>query len=117
MKQGQVVVSPAPGLLWTTTARRLRQATTMRRLWDEVRPRPRTRYVVCCSPRPLPDRYDTCSALKYPEPTEKPIAWNRLTIGSMLCVRATHLETTKSLITVVDRSGRSATLRIITWND
>ena len=68
-------------------------------------------------PRPAPNRYDTCSALDYPEPTEKPIAWNRLTIGSMLCVRATDVETTKSLITVVDRSGRSATLRIITWND
>jgi hypothetical protein len=55
--------------------------------------------------------------LDYPEPTGKPIAWNRLTIGSMLCVRTTYLETTKSLITVVDRSGRSTTLEIITWND
>jgi len=64
-----------------------------------------------------PERYDTCSALNYPEPTDQPIAWNRLTIGSMLCVRATHVETTKSLITVVNRSGRSATLEIITWND
>jgi hypothetical protein len=64
-----------------------------------------------------PERYDTCSALDYPEPTGKPIAWNRLTIGSMLCVRTTYLATTKSLITVVDRSGRSTTLEIITWND
>jgi hypothetical protein len=64
-----------------------------------------------------PERYDTCSALNYPEPTDQPIAWNRLTIGSMLCVRATHVETTKSLITVVNRSGRSATLEIVTWND
>jgi hypothetical protein len=68
-------------------------------------------------PGPSPDRYDTCSALEYPKPPEDPIGWNRLTIGSMLCVRATYLETTKSLITVVDRSGRSATLQIITWND
>lgn len=68
-------------------------------------------------PQPAPERYDTCSALDYPEPTDKSIAWNRLTIGSMLCVRTTYVETTKSLITVVDRSGRSATLQIITWND
>jgi hypothetical protein len=68
-------------------------------------------------PGPSPERYDTCSALDYPETTDNPIAWNRLTIGSMLCVRTTYLETTKSLITVVDRSGRSATLQIITWND
>jgi hypothetical protein len=40
-----------------------------------------------------------------------------LTVGSKLCVRTTSLETTKSLITVVDRTGRSATLQIITWND
>jgi hypothetical protein len=64
-----------------------------------------------------PERYDSCSALTYPEPTDKPIPWNQLTIGSTLCVRTTELETTKSLITVVDRSGRSATLQIITWND
>jgi hypothetical protein len=64
-----------------------------------------------------PERYDTCSALDYPEPTDKPIPWNRLTIGSTLCVRTTELDTTKSLITVVDRSGRSATLQIITWKD
>jgi hypothetical protein len=61
--------------------------------------------------------YKACSALDYPGGTGKPIAWNRLTIGSMLCVRTTHVETTKSLITVVERSGRSATLKIITWND
>jgi hypothetical protein len=60
--------------------------------------------------------YEACSALDYPEATG-PIAWNRLTIGSMLCVRTTYVETTKSLITVVERSGRSATLKIITWND
>jgi len=64
-----------------------------------------------------PERYDTCSALHYPEPPGKPIAWNQLTIGSILCVRAPLYESTTSLITVVDRSGRSATLKIITWND
>ena len=67
--------------------------------------------------QPAPERYDTCSALDYPEPTGKPIPWNQLTVGSMLCVRTTSLETTKSLITVVDRTGRSATLQITTWND
>jgi hypothetical protein len=40
-----------------------------------------------------------------------------MTIGSMLCVRSTELGTTTSMITVVDRSGRSATLQIITWKD
>ena len=68
-------------------------------------------------PRLSPERYDTCSTLDYPETTNKPIAWNRLTIGSMLCVRTTNSETTKSLITVVERSERSATLQILTWND
>jgi hypothetical protein len=61
--------------------------------------------------------YGTCSALTYPEPTDTPIAWNRLTVGSELCVNTSYSETTKSLITVVGRSGRSATLKIITWND
>jgi hypothetical protein len=67
--------------------------------------------------QPAPERYDTCSALNYPEATGKPIPWNRLTVGSMLCVRTTSSKTTTSLITVVDRTGRSATLRITTWND
>ena len=64
-----------------------------------------------------PETYDTCSRLNYPAPTGKPIPWNRLTVGSMLCVRTSYLETTTSLITVVDRSGRSVTLQIVTWND
>jgi hypothetical protein len=64
-----------------------------------------------------PETYDTCSGLNYPEPTGKQIPWNRLTVGSMLCVRTSYLETTTSLITVVDRSGRSVTLQIVTWND
>ena len=46
--------------------------------------------------QPAPERFDTCSALDYPEPTGKPIPWNRLTVGSMLCVRTTSLETTMS---------------------
>ena len=67
--------------------------------------------------QPASEHYDTCSALDYPPKAGKPITWNRLTVGSMLCVRTTSLETTTSLITVVNRTGRSATLRIITWND
>jgi hypothetical protein len=55
--------------------------------------------------------------LDYPARKNKAIAWSRLTIGSMLCVQTAYAETTKSLITVVDRSGRSATLKITTWND
>jgi hypothetical protein len=74
-----------------------------------------TRYVAL--DQQAPERYDSCSTLNYPEPTGKPIPWNRLTAGSMLCVSTSYLETTKSLITVVDRSGRSATLKITTWND
>jgi hypothetical protein len=76
---------------------------------------PGTSYVAL--PRLSPERYDTCSALDYPEATGKPIPWNRLTVGSMLCVKTTSLETTTSLITVIDRTGRSAALRITTWND
>ena len=118
MKQGQVVVKPGARVALdndgTSFAPSDDHASLVGTKSGLVLERG-TSYVAL--PRPFPDRYDTCSALKYPEPTEKPIAWNRLTIGSMLCVRATDLETTKSLITVVDRSGRSATLRIITWND
>jgi hypothetical protein len=118
MKQGQVVVKPGArvaldeegtsftpsgnhaSLVGTESGLRLEDGTSYVRL-----------------DQPAPERYDTCSALHYPEPTDKPIPWNRLTIGSTLCVRTTELDTTKSLITVVDRSGRSATLQIITWND
>ena len=118
MKQGQVVVKPGTrvaldeegtsftpsgdhaSLVGTKSGLRLEDGTSYVRLDQRA-----------------PERYDTCSALNYPEPTDKPIPWNRLTIGSTLCVRTTELDTTKSLITVVDRSGRSATLQIITWND
>jgi hypothetical protein len=118
MKQGQVVVKPGTrvaldgegssftpsgdhaSLVGTESGLRLERGTSYVRLDQRA-----------------PERYDTCSALNYPEPTDKPIPWNRLTIGSTLCVRTTDLETTKSLITVVDRSGRSATLQIVTWND
>jgi hypothetical protein len=118
MKQGQVVVKPGARVALdndgTSFAPHDDHASLVGTKAGLVLERG-TSYVAL--PRPSPDRYDTCSVLDYPEPTEKPIAWNRLTIGSMLCVRATHLETTKSLITVVDRSGSSATLQIITWND
>jgi hypothetical protein len=118
MKQGQLVVQPGTrvaldeegtsfrpsgdhaSLVGTESGLRLEDGTSYVRL-----------------DQPAPERYDTCSALNYPEPTNKPIPWNRLTIGSTLCIRTTELETTKSFITVVDRSGRSATLQIITWND
>jgi hypothetical protein len=118
MKQGRVVVKPGARIALDNDGRSFAPSDDHASLVGTksglVLERG-TSYVAL--PRPSPDRYDTCSALKYPEPTEKPIAWNRLTIGSMLCVRATYLETTKSLITVVDRSDRSATLQIITWND
>ena len=118
MKQGQLVVKPGTrvaldeegtsftpsgdhaSLVGTESGLRLERGTSYVRLDQRA-----------------PERYDTCSALNYPEPMDKPIPWNRLTIGSTLCVRTTELETTKSLITVIDRSGRSATLQIITWND
>jgi hypothetical protein len=118
MKQGEVVVEPGAKVALdnegTSFAPRDDHASLVGTKSGLV-PERGTSYVAL--PRPSPDRYDTCSALDYPEQTGKPIAWNRLTIGSMLCVKATYLETTKSLITVVDRSGRSATLQIITWND
>ena len=118
MKQGQVVVKPGTrvaldeegtsftpsgdhaSLVGTESGIRFQDGTSYVRLDQRA-----------------PEHYDTCSALNYPEPTDKPIPWNQLTIGSTLCVRTTELATTTSLITVVDRSGRSATLQIITWND
>jgi hypothetical protein len=66
---------------------------------------------------PAPERYDTCSALNYPEETGKTIPWNELTVGSMQCLRTASSDTTTSLIKVVDRTGSSATLEITTWND
>jgi hypothetical protein len=117
MKQGQVAVKPGTrvvldeGRSFAASDDHASLAGTE----SGLRLEPGTSYVALAEP--APERYDTCSALDYREPADKPIAWNRLTIGSMLCVRTTYSETTKSLITVVDRSGRSATLQIITWND
>jgi hypothetical protein len=118
MKQGQVVVKPGTRVALDNDGSSFEPSDDHASLVGTksgVLLERGTSYVAL--PRPSPSRYDTCSALDYPKSSEKPIAWNRLTIGSMLCVRATDVETTKSLITVVDRSGRSATLRIITWND
>jgi hypothetical protein len=118
MKQGQVVVEPGTrialdeeGTSFTPSGDHASMVGTEAGVLFE----PGTSYVALA--QPAPERYDTCSALDYPEPTGKPIPWNQLTVGSMLCVRTTSLETTKSLITVVDRTGRSATLQITTWND
>ncbi len=117
-KQGQVVVEPGTrvaldeeGTSFTSSGDHASMVGTEAGLLFE----PGTSYVALAEP--APERYDTCSALDYPEPTGKPIPWNQLTVGSMLCVRTTSSETTKSLITVVDRTGRSATLQITTWND
>ena len=118
MNQGQLVVKPGTRVVLDDEGRSFRPADDHASLVGTesgLRLEPGTSYVALA--QPAPERYDTCSALDYQEPADKPIAWNRLTIGSILCVRTTYLETTKSLITVVDRSGRSATLKIITWND
>jgi hypothetical protein len=118
MKQGQVVVEPdtrvaldEEGTSFTPSGDHASMVGTEAGLLFE----PGTSYVALA--QPAPERYDTCSALDYPEATGKPIPWNRLTVGSMLCVKTTSLETTTSLITVIDRTGRSAALRITTWND
>jgi hypothetical protein len=118
MKQGQVVVEPGTkvaldeeGTSFRPSGDHASMAGTEAGLLFE----PGTSYVALA--QPAPERYDTCSGLDYPEATGKPIPWNRLTVGSMLCVKTTSLETTTSLITVVARTGRSATLRITTWND
>jgi hypothetical protein len=118
MKQGQVVVQPGTrvvldeaGTSFEASPDHASLVGTQSGLLMEHG----TRYVAL--PQQVPERYDSCSALNYSEPTGKPIPWNRLTAGSMLCVSTSYLETTKSLITVVDRSGRSATLKITTWND
>jgi hypothetical protein len=118
MKQGQVVVEPGTrvaldeeGTSFTPSGDHASMVGTEAGLLFE----PGTSYVALA--QPAPERYDTCSALDYPKATGKPIPWSRLTVGSMLCVKTTSLETTTSLISVVDRTGRSATLRITTWND
>jgi hypothetical protein len=118
VKQGQVVVKPGTRVVLDNESTTFSPSDDHASLVGKesgIALERGTSYVAL--PGPSAERYDTCSALDYPETTDKPIAWNRLTIGSMLCVRTTYLETTKSLITVVDRSGRSATLQIITWND
>ena len=118
MKQGQVVVEPGTkvaldeeGTSFTPAGDNASMAGTEAGLLFA----PGTSYVALTQPGP--ERYDTCSGLDYPEATGKPIPWNRLTVGSILCVKTTSLETTTSLITIVDRTGRSATLRVTTWND
>ena len=118
MKSGQVVVKPGTGVVLDEAGPSLAASTDDASLVGTesgLLMEHGTSYVALA--QQAPERYDTCSALNYQEPTGKPIPWNRLTAGSMLCVRTSYLETTKSLITVVDRSGRSATLKIITWDD
>jgi hypothetical protein len=118
MKQGQVVVEPGTRVALDEEGASFKPSgdhASMVGTQAGLRFEPGTSYVAPA--QPAPERYDTCSTLGYPEPTGKPIPWNRLTVGSMLCVRTTSLETTTSLITVVARTGRSATLRITTWND
>jgi hypothetical protein len=118
MKQGQVVVKPGTHVVLdeqgnsfaTSSGNASLRATDSGLLMESG-----TNYVAL--PQKAPERYDTCSALNYPESTGKPIPWNRLNAGSMFCVRTSYAETTKSLITVVDRSGRSVTLQITTWDD
>jgi hypothetical protein len=118
MKQGQVVVKPGTGVVLDEAGTSFDEHPDHASLVGTesgLLPERGTTYVALSQQEP--ERYDTCSALNYPEPAGKPIPWKRLTVGSMLCVKASYLATTTSLITVVDRSGRSATLRITTWDD
>jgi hypothetical protein len=118
MKQGQVVVKPGTHVILNEPGPSFAASTgdaSLRGTESGLLLENGTTYVALA--QQAPERYDTCSALNYPEPTGKSIPWNRLNAGSMLCVRTSYVETTKSLITVVDRSGRSATLQIITWDD
>jgi hypothetical protein len=118
MKQGEVVVKPGSRLALDESGTSFVASTDDASLVGTesgLLMEHGTTYVALA--QQAPERYDTCSALNYPEPTDEPIPWSRLTAGSMLCVKTSYLETTKSLITVVDRSGRSATLKIITWDD
>jgi hypothetical protein len=118
MKQGQVVVKPGTHVVLEEEGTSLAASTgdaSLRGTESGLVMENGTTYVALT--QQAPERYDTCSALNYPEPTGESIPWNRLNAGSMLCVRTSYLETTKSLITVLDRSGRSATLQIITWDD
>jgi hypothetical protein len=118
MKQGQVVVKPGTHVVLNEQGPSFAAGTgnaSLRGTESGLLLESGTTYVALA--QQAPERYDTCSALNYPEPTGKSIPWNRLDAGSMLCVRTSYEGTTKSLITVVDRSGRSATLQIITWDD
>ena len=118
MKQGQVVVTPGTKVdldeEGTSFASREDHASLVG-TESGISFQDGTSYVALA--QDTAEGYEACSALDYPGDAGKPIAWGRLTIGSMLCVRTTYVETTTSLITVVERSGRSATLKIITWND
>jgi hypothetical protein len=118
MKQGQVVVTPGTKVdldeEGTSFASREDHASLVG-TESGISFQDGTSYVALA--QDTAEGYEACSALDYPGDAGKPIAWSGLTIGSMLCVRTTYVETTTSLITVVERSGRSATLKIITWND
>jgi hypothetical protein len=118
LKQGQVVVRPGTKIALDEESTSYTPSTedaSMAGTEPGLLMKHGTTYVALA--QGAPETYDTCSGLNYPEPTGKPIPWNRLTVGSMLCVRTSYQETTTSLITVVDRSGRSVTLQIVTWND
>jgi hypothetical protein len=118
VKQGQVVAKPGTRIVLGEEGTSFTPATNHASLvgtQSGLLPEPGTSYVALA--QPAPERYDACSSLTYSEGAGKPIPWSRLTVGSMLCVRTTASLPTKSLITVVDRSGRSATLKIITWKD
>jgi hypothetical protein len=118
VKQGQVVAKPGTRIVLDEEGTSLTPATNHASLvgtQSGLAPQAGTSYVALA--QSAPERYDACSSLTYPEGTGKPIPWSRLTVGSMLCARTTASHPTKSLITVVDRSGRSATLKIITWKD
>ena len=118
LKEGQVVARPGTRIVLDEGGTSFTPATNHASLvgtQSGLAPEPGTSYVALA--QPAPERYDACSSLTYPEGAGKPIPWSRLTVGAMLCVRTTASHPTKSLITVVDRSGRSATLKIITWKD
>lgn len=118
VKQGQVVAKPGTRIVLDEEGKSFTPGTNHASLvgtQSGLVPGPGTSYVALA--QPAPERHDACSSLTYSKGAGKPIPWSRLTVGSMLCVKTTASLPTKSLITVVDRSGRSATLKIITWKD
>jgi hypothetical protein len=118
IKQGQVVAKRGTRIVLDEEGTSFTPGTNHASLvgtQSGLLPEPGTSYVALA--QPVPERQDACSSLTYSEGAGKPIPWSRLTVGSMLCVKTTASLPTKSLITVVDRSGRSATLKIITWKD